>query len=168
MKRCGILCYFSDGFYKKFKSDKLHFYRFKEDLQYISRELIYSCCVVFAVGGTAEYYADILNEFFPWCCVIGSKVNIEVVNSNYIDYLINECDQIFVFWEDDDNWDNFYKKLEGKEIDLYEMDSVTDDYRSTERYIQQIADDDRKSLHGKRDIDFLKRFNVNYNLKNDT
>ena len=166
MKRCGILCYFSDEFYKNFKREKLHFYRFKEDLIKITSELIYSGCGIFAVGGATEAYRDIMQEFFE-CCSIISRVDIEVVNNNFTDYLIDECDEIFIFWKDDENWDNLWERIEKKKkpADLYDMDSVTDEYRNTDKYLKLIAEDDKDALINGRDIDFLRRYNINYDLK---
>ena len=146
--------------------NEINFYRFKEDLVHITSDLIYSGCVIFAVGGASEAYRDFMEEFFKCCSIIG-RVYLEVINNNYVDYLINECDQIFVFWNDDENWDDLQEKLEqaGKEIDMYAMDSVTDEYRSLERYLQQVADDDMKARTSKRDIDYLLRYNVNHDIK---
>ena len=167
MYKCGIYCNFSNEFYKRFKNDRFNFFRFKEDLLYISRELIYSGCGIFTVGGTAECYADFLEEFFPWCFVIG-RVCLEVVNDkDYIDYLIKECDYIYVFWQDNESWDLIAEKFNkaGKEYDIYEMDSVSDNYRNIDKYLKMIAEDDREALINKKDIDFLKRFNINYRKK---
>lgn len=167
MRKCGIYCNFSDKFYKKFKKNRFNFFRFKEDLLYISRELIYSGCGIFAVGGTAECYADFLEEFFPWCCVI-DRVGIEIINDkDYIDYLINECDYIYVFWNDDENWDSLAERFEKseKEYDIYEMDSVTDEYRNTDKYLKIIAEEDREALINKKeDIDYLRRYDINYKI----
>lgn len=123
MRRCGIYCNFSDEYYKKFKRNKLYYYRFKENLLRITLDLIYSGNIVFSVGGTSEFYKDFMEEFFP-CCSIITRVYLEVINDkNYIDYLINECDSIFVFWQDNEKWNSIMEQFDKaqKEVDIYNM-----------------------------------------------
>lgn len=167
MYKCGIYCNFSNEFYKKFKINKLHHYRFKEDLIRITSDLMYSGNNIFSVGGASEFYIDFLKDFVEGCCYM-SRAYIEIINDeNYIDYLIKECDYIYVFWKDDENWDEIAEKFDKaeKEYDIYEMDSVTDEYRNTDKYLKLIAEEDREALINKKDIDYLKRFDVNYSLK---
>lgn len=97
-----------------------------------------------------------------------NRVSLEVINDeDYLDYLIDECDYIYVFWKDDESWDDIAEKLEnsGKDYDIYEMDSVTDEYRQTDEYLKRTAEDDRERLLNNGDIDFLLRSGVNYNKK---
>lgn len=146
MLRCGIYCNFSDEFYKKFKRNKLYYYRFKENLLRITLDLIYSGNVIFSVGGTSEFYKDFMEEFFP-CCSIITRVYLEVINDkNYIDYLINECDSIFVFWKDNEKWNSIMEQFDKaqKEVDIYNIDSVTDEYREVERLLKEAAAESRK------------------------
>lgn len=141
MRRCGIYCNFSDRFYEKFKRNKLYYYRFKEDLIRISSNLIYSGNLVFSIGGTSEFYKDFIEEFFPCFSIIG-RVYIEVINdNNYIDYLVNECDYIFVFWHDNKQWDSIMQRFDKvqKEVEIYDMDCVTDDNRELERLLKEAA-----------------------------
>lgn len=146
MLRCGIYCNFSEEFYKKFKRNKLHFYRFKEDLIRISSDLIYSGNLIFSVGGTSEFYKDFMEEFFPYCSII-DRVYLEVINDkDYLGYLINECDNIFVFWQDNKEWDSIMELFDkaGKEVDIYDMNCVTDEYREVERFLKEVAAESKK------------------------
>ena len=151
MLRCGIYCNFSDKFYKNFKINKLHYYRFKEDLCRITTDLIYSKCLIFSVGGTSEFYRDFMSEFFYRCSII-SRVNLEVINDeNYIDYLIDECDYIYVFFNDDKQWNGIMKRFDkaGKEVDIYEMEIVTDEYIQVVKILKEAAAEDGKKNSNK-------------------
>lgn len=148
MCRCGIYCNFSDEFYNKFKRNELYYYRFKENLIHITSDLIYSGNVIFAVGGTSEFYKDYIEEFFP-CCSIISRVYLEVINDkNYIDYLIDECDYIFVFWQDNKNWDGIMERFvkAKKEVDIYNIECVTDEYIEFQKKLDKIVEMGKRRL----------------------
>lgn len=158
MLRCGIYCNFSEEFYKKFKRNKRNYYRFKENLTHITIDLIYSGNLIFSVGGTSEFYRDFMEEFFP-CCSIIDKVFLEVINGeNYIDYLINECDYIFVFWHDDKTWDKIMDRFDkaNKDVDIFDMECVTDEYIEFEKKLKKIADEDKRIFLRQNHNEFIE------------